>query len=310
MSQTAHAVIRPHQQQRIARAEERIHSFLNIATLGRQIDKISSSGSSFEGAGIFFIDANYNILKLREFNPQCRRNPIYLVLKEPETLKNELMYAAELSTRERESKLVLEASMTLVTCGAAVLSWIVVLGAGAAAPISGGASTAVSYLAAGAALAGGTQCVNSIFRTGMEVVDPERLDYLDSEVWYTHASNALDVISLAGAGAATYSAIRSAQALKASSGKSYRQALAGLNRQERKRLTEEIIRRNHPGVSNRVLKIMVRSGGYPTRYTTRQINQALRNQIKDSVAASLSFYGSMTAGVVRSLAVGVYEVLD
>lgn len=55
MSQTAHAVIRPHQQQRIARAEERIHSFLNIATLGRQIDKISSSGSSFEGAGIFLL---------------------------------------------------------------------------------------------------------------------------------------------------------------------------------------------------------------------------------------------------------------
>ena len=310
MPQTARAVILPHHQQRIARAEQRIHSFVNVDTLGRQIDKISTPGSSLEGAGIFFIDANYNIVKLREFNTQCRRSPIYLVLKEPEAAKSELMYAAELSTRERESKLVVEASTTLVTCAAAVLSWIVVLGAGAAAPISGGTSTAVSYFAAGAALAGGAQCVNGIFRAGMEVVDPERLDYLDSDAWYTHASNALDVISLAGAGAATYSAIRAAQALKASSGKSYRQALAGLNRQERKRLTEEIIRRNHPGVSSRVLKAMVRSGGYPTRYTTRQINQTLRNQIKNSVAASLSFYGSATAGTVRSLAVGIYEVLD
>lgn len=310
MSQMARTVIFPSQQRRIAIAEERVRSFLKIDILGRGIDKVVTPGNTLEGAGIVFIDANYNIMKLREFSAHCRRSPIYFVLKEPEIPKNELMYAAELSVRERESKLVLEASSTLVACTAAALSWIVVLGSGAAAPISGGTSTAVSYLAAGAALTSGAQCVNGLFRISMEVMNPQRLDSLDSEAWYTHTSNALEVISLAGASAAAFSAIRAAQTLKVSTGKSYRQALSGLNRQERKRLTEEIIRRNHPGVSNQVLKAMVRSGGYPTRYTVQEISYTLRDQIKSAVAASLSFYGSVTAGAIRSLAVGIYEVLD
>lgn len=205
---------------------------------------------------------------------------------------------------------MLEASATLLSCSAAVLSWVVVVGSGAAAPVSGGASTGITYLSLGAATATTAQCLNGGFRTWAEATAPEHLDSLDSEEWYRHTSHALDVISLAGSAVSIYSAIRATQILKASTGKSYREVLSGLNRQERKRLTEEVIRASHPAVSNRALKAMIRSGVYPKRYNTIEINKGLASNIKGAVSASISFTGSSVSGTVRNLAVGLYEVID
>lgn len=197
-----------------------------------------------------------------------------------------------------------------LSCGAAILSWVVVFGSAGAIPLTGGMSTAVTVLGYSAAAASTAQCLNGVGRIALEVAAPSQKDYLDSQEWYQSASTALDVISLAGAGAAGAATLRSLKILKSASAKSSTELLKGLSRAERKRLTEEIIRANHPQVSGKMLKSMIAAGMYPKRFANSQITYALGLQLKDALGASLSFLGSASSGSVRALAVGVYSQVE
>ena len=124
---------------------------------------------------------------------------------------------------------------------------------------------------------------------------------------YTNTTLALDFISVSGAIASGFTTVKLVLTTKAATGKSFTEILKGMTRAERKRLTEEIIRVNHPGISNGALKSMVRMNVYPKRYSHIQITQALPLQIKEAIGATLSFTGSATAGTVNSIAIGIYE---
>ncbi|MDD9942008.1 MAG: hypothetical protein OXU20_13265 [Myxococcales bacterium] len=80
--------------------------------------------------------------------------------------------------------------------------------------------------------------------------------------------------------------------------------LKGLSRQERKRLTEELIHAHNPGISHSALKAMVRAGAFPKRYTSLQISEGVRNQLADALGAALSFTGSGTGGLLSRVAPG------
>jgi len=134
-------------------------------------------------------------------------------------------------------------------------------------------------------------------------------DFLDSQEWYQYTTMALDVISVAGATAAAATTLKTVKLLKANSGKNSLSILKGLSRADRKRLTQDIIRLNHPGVSNKLLKNMVKINHYPKRFSGIKITQSLELQLKDAVGASMSFSGSALSGNVNSLAVGIYEEL-
>jgi len=179
-----------------------------------------------------------------------------------------------------------------------------VIGSGAAIPLSGGTSTAITYLAVAASTASTAQCLNGIARTTIEAVAPKYNDYLDSKEWYKDITLALDVISLAGA-----ATLKTVKVLSANSNKSIPSILTGLSRAERKRLTQDVIRLNTPGISNKLLKSMVKSGHFPSRYSNLEITRALTLQLKDAIGASMSFAGSGLSGTVNSLAVGIYEEL-
>ncbi|MGD8940891.1 MAG: hypothetical protein PVJ72_16010 [Gammaproteobacteria bacterium] len=258
------------------------------------------------GAGVIYTNGA-TAVKLREFQPICYLNPVYVVLKEAPPLNKKTELQAELESNPRNSKLVGELVGAGLSCGAAALSWIVIVGASAAVPVSGGASTAVVVLTYSAAIASTAQCANSILRTGGEIVEPSLNDWLDSQEWYTNTTTALDIISVAGAAGAGFATIKTAITVRAATGQSFLTVLKGMSRAERKRLTEEIIRVNHPGISNGALKAMVRSRLYPKRYSNIQITEALKLQMKDALGATLSFTGSATSGVVKSLAIGIYE---
>ena len=161
-----------------------------------------------------------------------------------------------------------------------------------------------------ASTASSLQCINGGVRTYNESVNPELNDLYDSKEWYQNVTMALDVVSLAGAAAAGAATLKAVKLLKANTNKTTEALLKGLSSSERKRLTQDIIRLNHPGVSNQVLKRMVRSGQFPKRYSGVQITQALRLQLKDTIGASFSFGGSALSGTVNSLAIGIYEELS
>lgn len=246
-------------------------------------------------------------VELRDFAPGCHEFPVTLFLREAPDSLNPAQYVATLKNDGRESRLVGEVIGATLSCGAAVLSWVVVIGSTTAIPLSGGASAAVTYLGYAAAMASGVQCLNGLARSPIEAFSPTTIDWLDSQEWYTNTALAVDAISLAGAGASAVAIGKTLTLLKATTGQSTARALKGLSRTDRKRLTQEIIRLNHPNVSSKVMKSLISAGKYPRRYTQGQISEALALKLKDAVGASLSFTGSALSGSVKALAVGIYE---
>lgn len=221
------------------------------------------------------------------------------------------------ASKQTENHFYSELLSTGFSCGAAILSWIVVGGSSAAIPVSGGASTVITVLAYSSATASSLQCSNSAFRLYNETDYGDAITnrWLDSQEWYNRTSTVLDTISLAGGVASIGATLKTVLNLR-QAGTSLKEVLNGLNRQERKRLTEEIIRANNPNISNKILKSLISAGQYPKRFKNIQICNSLRLQLKDAIGASLSFSGSATGGVIRdpqripNFVIGIIEEFD
>ncbi len=262
------------------------------------------SDPELTGAGVVFVDEWGTSVTLRDFEYVCHFRPVRVVLRETPSHFSAVNYVAEVKNGPRESRLIAESVGAFVSCGAAAIAWFVVFTSSAAIPFSGGGSAVFSVMAYGAAAASSLQCGNSLLRTRNEVSAPHLNDELDSEEWYQNASLALDVISLAGASAAGLLTVKGVKLLNAQ-GITTRQALKGLSRQERRRLSREIARSNAPGISNRTLKAMERAGKIERRFSNEAIRATTLRQIKDSIGAGLSFTGSATSGVLGTIAVAI-----
>lgn len=94
---------------------------------------------------------------------------------------------------------------------------------------------------------------------------------------------------------------------KASTGKSVREVLRGLNRQERAKLTKELLSINDPRLTSKMIKLKQLSGELPKRFTPTEVKHATVTQIKDALGAAIGFTGSAVSGNVRTIAIGLYE---
>lgn len=288
-----------------SRLRQRAQRAVNLQRLFAAID----ADPELSGAGVAYIDSAQTTIFLREFSPICRREPIVVVLREPPRPMGMEAHAADLARNPRESRTIAEGIGAAFSCSAAILSWAVVLGGIGAVPLSGGASMGLTALAYSAMIASSLQCVNSGARTVSEIVSPEFNEILDSQAWYMITAEVLDYISLAGATASGFATIKMVKTLGAQ-GIGIREALRGLDRTQRARLTKEVIRVNHPVASNRMIKFMQKNGRYPKRYSSTEISQATALHIKNALGATLSFTGSAIGGNISSIAIGVYEVVE
>lgn len=213
----------------------------------------------------------------------------------------------ETQSPQRQSQLAGELVGAGLSCGSAILAWIVVASSGALIPVTGGTSGVVTVISYGAAIASTGQCILGVGLIGGEILDPELKDEITNNAVFKALETTLDVASLGGVAVSGATALKAFATLRAASGKSTREILKRMSRSERKRLINEIIRNNHPGISNQALKALVKKGQYPKRYSMVQINDALVSQFKDIVGATLSFTGSATSGTVRTLTFGIFE---
>ncbi len=208
-------------------------------------------------------------------------------------------------------RLASEVTGTILSCGAAVLGVLAIFGGAALAPVSGGASTAIIYLAYATTGASAVQCGVGLFRTvKISQGDTSTVDWLDSQEWYLYASMTLDGVSAAGGIASATSGIKLALTLKrAAPSKSWWQIMKGMQRHERKRLAEELAKIDNPGLSNKALKAMVQAGTVPKRYAQIQVTQAMRTKIIDLFGAGASLLGSGLYGVINRIGTSVSLVL-
>ncbi|WP_223470945.1 MULTISPECIES: NAD synthetase [unclassified Pseudomonas] len=287
-------------------ARRRIESQINLPRLFAAID----ADPSIVGAGVVYIDAEFNVLTLREFKPICSIKPKRIILREAQKYIAPEQFAQQVQSNPRESRLVIEAVNTTLSCAGAVISWVVIASGTILVPFSAGASGVMVAIAWTAAGASSLQCVNGLVRTSLEVASPQTNDWLDSEAWYQNASIGLDAASLVGVGASALTTIKMVRVAKASTGKTLREVLRGLNRQERAKLTKELLSINDPRLTSKMLKLKQLAGELPKRFTAAELKHGTITQIKDSLGAAIGLSGSALSGNVKTIAIGLYEELD
>jgi hypothetical protein len=192
-------------------------------------------------------------------------------------------------------------------CTGAVFGWIALGGEGLATAASGGLSAAlipVTYVAAGSTT---IQCGISLVRSYDTIFNKGAWTrWLDSKDSYTYLSWALDGASLLGAAASASAALRAAQAIRRATGRSWLAVLKGMSRAERKRLAEELIRLNRPGISGGEMKALISMGTFTKRLGATEFTERLARQLKDAVSAMLSFGSSGLSGLVRKGVTNIY----
>ncbi|SDT07465.1 hypothetical protein SAMN05216598_3866 [Pseudomonas asplenii] len=285
---------------------QRVAGLIDIPRLFQAID----ADPAIVGAGVVYIESDFSMVTLREFQPICSIAPKKIVLREAPRHIALAEFMRELQTQPRESRLVMEAVSTAFTCAGAVIGWMVVASGTAAIPFTAGASSVVAAVGFAAAAASSVQCLVGVARTSFEVIAAQNNDWLDSLDWYRHAMVALDAVSLAGVGVSALTTVRLLRATKAATGKSTQEVLKGLNRPERARLTRELLSIQHPGLTSKMIKLRQLSGEFPKRFTSTQIRQATITQIADTIGASASFASSALSGNVKAIAVGLYEEIE
>ncbi|MCU5773713.1 hypothetical protein N5923_12895 [Erwiniaceae bacterium BAC15a-03b] len=194
-----------------------------------------------------------------------------------------------------------EIASTVLSCGAMLITAGVAIAAGAATPITAGASGALVALGYAGAAATGLQCINGMYRLyDIGETSGENVAWLDSQNWYVTTSTALDLISLASAAGALKEAVATYRAMKSVSSLKVTEWLKNYPRQDRARLTELIIRVQNPGITAKEIKIALRAGLYPKRFPIEPIQHELRKQLAAVVTSAASVAGSAVSGVIAA----------
>ncbi|WP_095183878.1 NAD synthetase [Pseudomonas sp. Irchel 3H9] len=283
---------------------QRLTSLLDLPKLYRTID----ADPTIVGAGVVHIGSGYQVTVLREFVPLCSIRPKRVILRKvarPVMTADE--YAQWLANSPRESQLWREAAGMALACSGAVIGIIVAKVGIASAPISAGSSLAISYIAYTAAAASALQCGNGIWRTYKELTNPSENDYYDSLSWYQAMTVALDGISLVGAGSTTFVTVKTVMTIKNTTGRNLTDILRRMSRQERAKLTYEVLRLQNPRHSGEIIRLKQLAGTLPKRFNNGQLRQDLLIQLSDQVGAALAVTGSGLSGNINPIVIGIYE---
>ncbi|QBF27384.1 NAD synthetase [Pseudomonas tructae] len=281
-------------------ARQRIESLVNVPRLFAAID----ADPGIVGAGVVYIDADYNVVTLREFRPICSVLPKRVVLQEVKRYLTPEQYVDQAMRTPRESRALTEAAAMGITCASVVFNVVAIVTGKLLTLFTGPVGLVIAYAGYAGAAASGALCVNGIFRLRKELTDPEGLDRWDEEAWYRDATSLLDSVSLLGTASGAANAVRFLAVRKASTGKSWYELTRTLSRQQRKALTAELLSIKHPSLTAKQLKLSQRLGTIPKRYTPTQIKQATTSLIQESLGGVLGVGGSET---VQSIAFGVFE---
>ncbi|AVF36952.1 hypothetical protein BV494_19405 [Rahnella sikkimica] len=233
-------------------------------------------------------------------SPKNTRSVIYVVVTKVPHASREI---AEVKIKETVASpsLSKEIASAALSCGGVLLTiGAAILGTGAI-PFTAGASSVMVALAVAGTVATATQCVLGVVRI-IDITEngAEVSTWLDSQKWYSATSNILDFISVASAGAALKGVLITYRTMKAASSLRASQWLRTLPREERVRITKEIIRNKNPGISNKEIKAFIKVGKYPKRFPTDGIQKSIQVQLLNSLNSMSAFSGSALWGVINS----------
>ncbi|CAB5551128.1 Uncharacterised protein [Pseudomonas putida] len=281
-------------------ARMRIEQLIDLPRLFAVID----ADPALIGAGVVYIDAQYNIVNLRRFQAVCSVVPKRVVIQEVRHAVTPQQYADRVLDDPRESRVLAEVANAGLACAGAALGVVLLVVGGGIVTLPIGIAKLITFLGSAGVSAAVMQCGIGGMRILGEVANPEAIDALDRQEWYQLVTQLLDAISLLAVGGGSYSMIRYLQVRKNVTGSSWLELLRPLSRQQRKSLNDEVLRIKHPSLTNKQLKLSQRSGTKKKRLTAQEMNRATITLIGDALANVVSVAGSSR---VQSLAVSLIE---
>lgn len=283
---------------------QRLTSLLDLPKLYQTID----ADPAIVGAGVVHIGSDYQVTVLREFVPLCSVRPKRVILRE---VAGQAMtadeYAKLAANSPRESQLWKEASGLAFSCAGAAIGIFVARAGIATAPLSAGVSLAVTYIAYTASAASAVQCANALWRTYKELTNPAENDFYDSLSWYQAMTLALDGISLVGAGSSTFATVKTVMTIKTTTGRDLNDILRRMSRQERAKLTSEVLRLQNIRRPREMIRLMQLAGKLPKRFSNAQIRRDIFIQLADQVGAAFAVAGSGISGNINHVVIAIYE---
>lgn len=282
---------------------QRIESSIDVRKVFAAID----ADPAIVGAGVVYLDAQMRVMVLREFQPICSVAPKKVILREAPGYVGRVEFARKLANEPRESQVAFEAVNAGLACTSAVISWLVIAGGLGLSPFTFGGTGVAAAISVVGASASTVQCLIGIRRTKYEINDPARNDAMDSDEWHQALMAGLDAASLLSAGTAALSTIRFVNTLKKATGKNTHQVLKGMNRQERVKLTRELLSINHPEMTRKMIKLKQLAGEIPKRYTSADVRNVTLLHMLDALGSVSAVAGSVRSGNIRIIAVGLYE---
>lgn len=256
----------------------------------------------FYGAGIIYNDGFHSYLVRPSHRPATSgQNQItHVVVTKVNHLSREEISGSVKKT-VAQSSIGTEIKSTLLSCGALVLTAVACVVASGAVPLTAGTSTPLAIMAAAGTAATAVQCGNGLWRLyDIEFNDAKGVTWVDTQEWYLATSTALDLISLASLAGPLKEVVMTYRAMKSASSMKVFNWLKRYSRMERVRLTEGIIKYLNPGISNKVMKAMIRAGKYPRRFPTNAVRRELAKQMISVITSAMAISGSKLNGVIHS----------
>lgn len=282
-------------------ARMRIEQLIDLPRLFAVID----TDPALIGAGVVYIDAQYNIVNLRRFQAVCSVVPKRVVIQELRRHVTPQQYVEQVQRGSRESRLLEEMANMGVACTGAVLSVALVIVGGGVSAVSAGLATPIMYLGMAGAVVSVVQCGIGIRRARAEYTNPGLVDRWDNDQWVLSVSRLLDAISLLAVLAGSYNMIKYLQHLRSVTGRSWSELLRPLGRQQRKALNNELLRISHPSLTKKQLKLAQQTGQMKKRLTDIEMKRVTSIQIRESLANVLGIAGNAT---VQSIVVSTVEL--
>lgn len=282
-------------------ARMRIEQLIDLPRLFAVID----ADPALIGAGVVYIDAQYNIVNLRRFQAVCSVVPKRVVIQELRRHVTPQQYVEQVQRGSRESRLLEEIANMGAACTGAVLSVALVIGGGGVSAVSAGLATPIMYLGMAGAIVSVVQCGIGIRRARAEYTNPGLVDRWDNDQWVLSVSRLLDAISLLAVLGGSYNMIKYLQHLRSVTGRSWSELLRPLGRQQRKALNNELLRISHPSLTKKQLKLAQQTGQMKKRLTAIEMKRVTSIQIRESLANVLGIAGNAT---VQSIVVSTVEL--
>lgn len=212
---------------------------------------------------------------------------------------------AEMEARNKLKEIISKPSVsneifsTVLACSSCILYFAGTVVSGTSSVLTGGLSTPLAFISLGGTMATGAQCVIGIARiVDIEYNDGKYTQWVDSSAWYDPTMKALDMISVFGASADLYLAVKTFRTFKAASNYAtvrMRQWLQGLNQAQRINIAKGIIKYYNPGITSKEIRSWIKSGYYPKGIATQQVIQELAKNLNNAVMASMGFSGSASS---------------